>query len=212
MIFEQINNGGDRNFGYLVGDEETGMAAAVDPSYNPAYYIDRAAKLKLTLKYIICTHSHHDHVNGNDHIIEQLGIEVVMYQDAAYFFDIEVKDGDIFKLGTLDLRIIHTPGHCQDGMCILIENKLITGDTLFVGKVGGTDLEEGARLEYESLQQLMQLDENLEVYPGHDFGAQPSSTIGYEKRNNPFILQPTLEDFVHLKANWVAYKAEHGIE
>jgi glyoxylase-like metal-dependent hydrolase (beta-lactamase superfamily II) len=97
-------------------------------------------------------------------------------------------------------------------MCILIENKLITGDTLFVGKVGGTDLEEGARLEYESLQQLMQLDENLEVYPGHDFGAQPSSTIGYEKRNNPFILQPTLEDFVHLKANWVAYKAEHGIE
>ena len=134
-----------------------------------------------------------------------------MYQDAEYFFDIEVKDGDIFKLGALELRIIHTPGHCQDGMCILIENKLITGDTLFVGKVGGTDLEEGARLEYESLQQLMQLDENLEVYPGHDFGAQPSSTIGYEKRNNPFILQPTLEDFVHLKANWVAYKAEHGI-
>lgn len=211
MIFEQVKNGGDRNFGYLIGDEATGLAAAVDPSYNPAYYIERTKALGLTLKYIICTHSHHDHVNGNDHIIEQLGIEVVMYEDAEYFFDIEVRDGEVFKLGELDLKIIHTPGHCQDGMCILVENKLITGDTLFVGKVGGTDLEEGARLEYESLQRLMQLDDALEVYPGHDFGASPTSTIGHEKKTNPFLQQPTLEDFIHLKANWAAYKAEHGI-
>jgi hydroxyacylglutathione hydrolase len=211
MIFEQINNGGDRNFGYLIGDKESGLAAAVDPSYNPSYYIERVEKLQLKLKYIICTHSHHDHVNGNDHLIEQLGLDVVMYHDAEYFFDIEVKDGDVFKLGKLDLHIIHTPGHCQDGMCILIGNKLISGDTLFIGKVGGTDLDEDARKEYESLQRLMKLDDKVEVYPGHDFGAKPSSTIGYERRHNPFLLQPTFEDFVYLKANWPAYKEEHGI-
>lgn len=211
MIFEQIANGGDRNFGYLIGDEATGIAAAVDPSYRPAYYIERAQTLGLTLKYVICTHSHHDHVNGNDHIQEQTEAEVVMYKDAEYFYDRDVEDGDIFKLGALELHIIHTPGHCEDGMCIRVGNKLITGDTLFVGKVGGTDLEEGARKEYESLRRLMRLDETLEVYPGHDYGVKPHSTIGYEKANNPFILQPTLEDFVNLKRNWAAYKLKHGI-
>lgn len=212
MIFEQIANGGDRNFGYLIGDDVSKIAAAVDPSYNPALYIERSQALGLMLKYVFCTHSHHDHVNGNDHIQENTDAQVVMYKDAEYFFDIEVEDGNIFKLGELGLLIIHTPGHTDDGLCILVEDKLITGDTLFVGKVGGTDLGEGARTEYESLSRLMQLDENIEVYPGHDYGVKPHSTIAYEKATNPFILQPSIEDFVYLKEHWAEYKQEHGIE
>ena len=212
MIFEQITNGGDRNFGYLIGDDASKTAVAVDPSYNPALYIERSQALGLTLKWVICTHAHHDHVNGNDHIQENTDAQVVMYKDDEYFFDMEVEDGEILKLGELALHIIHTPGHTDDAICILVENKLITGDTLFVGKVGGTDLGEGARKEYESLCRLMQLDEDIEVYPGHDYGVKPHSTIGHEKKTNPFIIQPSFEDFVYLKEHWTEYKQEHGIE
>lgn len=211
MIFEQIHNGGDRNFGYLIGDVESRVGAAVDPSYSPQKYLERAGELGIEIKYVICTHSHHDHVNGNDYLIENASAEVVMYKDAEYFFDITVEDGEVFKLGSLALQIIHTPGHCEDGICILIGRKLITGDTLFVGKVGGTDLGKEARKEYDSLQHLLTLDDDIEVYPGHDYGAKPHSTIGYERMNNPFLVQPDFASFVHLKANWAAYKAENGI-
>lgn len=211
MIFEQIRTGGDRNFGYLIGDEHHKVAAAVDPSYTPATFIERANTHGLRLQYIICTHSHGDHVNGNDNLQERTGAPVVMYTDAAFLYDIGVGDGDTLALGGLTLRFIHTPGHIADGMCILVENKLITGDTLFVGKVGGTDFDQGAREQYESLQRLMQLDEDIEVYPGHDVGLKPHSTIGDEKRHNPFLLQSSFESFVHLKRNWAEYKKQHGI-
>lgn len=212
MIFEQIPTGGDRNFGYLIGDKESKLAAVIDPSYNPALYIERARDSGLTIQYIICTHSHHDHVNGNAYLQEKTGAQVVMYKDAGYFYDIEVEDGQTLDVGRLKLQILYTPGHTDDGMCILVENKLITGDTLFVGKVGGTDLGEGARRQWDSLHRLMQLDEAIEVYPGHDVGVKPYSTIGYEKRTNPFLLQKSFEDFVHLKQNWAEYKKKHGIK
>ena len=211
MIFEQLANGGDRNLGYLIADESTRIAAAVDPSYTPERYLERSKEAGLDLRYAICTHSHHDHVNGNDYLIEHAGVDVVMFRDAEYFFDITVEEGEIFKVGNLSLKIIHTPGHCEDGMCLLVENKLVTGDTLFVGKVGGTDLGEGARKEYDSLQRLMALDGIVEVYPGHDYGVEPTSTIGHERETNPFIKQATFEDFVYLKANWSAYKEANDI-
>jgi glyoxylase-like metal-dependent hydrolase (beta-lactamase superfamily II) len=90
---------------------------------------------------------------------------------------------------------------------------LITGDTLFVGKVGGTDLGPGARAEYESLfGKLLKLNEDVEVWPGHDYGVRPSSTIGEERRENPFLLCGSFEEFVDLKRNWTQYKREHGIK
>ena len=89
----------------------------------------------------------------------------------------------------------------------------ITGDILFVGKVGGTDLGDGARREYDSLHnKLMTLPDHIEVWPGHDFGTAPSSTIGNERRTNPFLQQKSFEDFVHLKAHWIQYKREHGLK
>lgn len=211
MIFEQIDNGGDRNFGYLIGDAKAGVAAVVDPSYIPQTYLDRIATLQLNLKYVICTHSHQDHINGNDYVQEHSDAEVIMCQDADYFYDIAVADNQVIELGTLRLKIFHTPGHSDDCICILVENKLVTGDTLFVGKVGGTDLDDGARRQFESLQKLMTLDASVEVYPGHNYGARPWSTIGDEKTTNPFLLQPDFDAFVNLKKNWTAYKKLHNI-
>ncbi len=97
-------------------------------------------------------------------------------------------------------------------MCILVGDAVFTGDTLFVGKVGGTDLGEGARTEYDSLhQRLLALPDDTRVYPGHDVGVAPKSTIGHERETNPFLLQLDFEAFVNLKRNWAAYKKEHGI-
>lgn len=97
-------------------------------------------------------------------------------------------------------------------MCIKAENKLITGDTLFVGKVGGTYTEEDAGAEFESLKKLMLLHPETEVWPGHNYGVKPNSTIGYELQNNPFIKRlNSFEDFLWLKQNWAEYKLEHGI-
>jgi len=111
--------------------------------------------------------------------------------------DISVDDGDILKLGTTSIKAIYTPGHTQDGICLLVDGKLLTGDTLFVGECGRTDLA-GSSVEdmYHSLLgKLLQLDDSIEVYPGHDYGATPSSTIGIERRTNYTLEKRTLEEF-----------------
>ncbi len=208
MIFEQIRTGGDRNFAYLVGDGKTNRAAVVDPSNVPALVLERAKEHGLEVKYLINTHGHYDHTDGNSHVRSKTGAELVACGAA---------DGETFSLGDVELKIIHTPGHTTDGICILVSapgesGKLMTGDTLFVGKVGGTGYGDDARAEYDSLHdKLMTLPDETEVWPGHDYGVAPSSTIGNEKATNPFILRESFEDFVDLKRNWPAYKQEHGI-
>ena len=108
--------------------------------------------------------------------------------------------------------ILHTPGHTEDSICLYVGDAVFTGDTLFVGKIGGTGFGRQARTEYESLhQKLMTLPDDTRVFPGHNYGAAPESTIGHERQTNPFLLQPNFEAFVHLKKNWTAYKKEHGI-
>lgn len=213
MIFEQIGTGGDRNFAYLVGDESAGKAAVVDPSYDPELVLKRAREHNLDVVYVINTHGHGDHTNGNSALKKMTGAKIVMHRSAPYEADVQVDDGDVLQVGGLELKIIHTPGHTEDGICILAGNRLMTGDTLFVGKVGGTDYGEGARKEYDSLHgKLMTLDDGIEVWPGHDYGVAPSSTIGHERKTNPFILREDFESFVELKENWLEYKREHGIK
>ena len=119
---------------------------------------------------------------------------------------------DFLKSIGIDGKILHTPGHTADSICLLVDDAAFTGDTLFVGKVGGTDLGDGARTEYASLHDvLMKLPDETRVFPGHDVGITPDSTIGRERAENPFLLREDLEAFVDLKRNWAEYKKEHGI-
>ena len=213
MIFEQIRAGGDRNFGYLIGNEETKESAIVDPSSAPGKCLEAAEKHGLKVVYIIGTHGHGDHTSGIAALKKITGAKVVMHTDAPGNVDVRVADGDTLKLENLEMKIIHTPGHTSDSICILVDNKLVTGDTLFVGKVGGTYTEESARIEHDSLfDKLMKLDDDIEVYPGHDYGVAPTSTIGHERKTNPFILRREFKDFKWLKDNWATYKLEHGIK
>jgi glyoxylase-like metal-dependent hydrolase (beta-lactamase superfamily II) len=107
-------------------------------------------------------------------------------------------DGDAIKLGKVVIRVIHTPGHTSDSICLLVDNKLLTGDTLFVGECGRTDLPGGdSESMYNSLfQRLMKLGDTVEVYPGHDYGLKDHSTIGAERRTNYTLKTRTLEEFV----------------
>ena len=210
MIFEQIRTAGDRNFAYLVGDATTKKAAVFDPSFQPGEVLERVKALGLEVAYIINTHLHDDHVNGNLWMIDHTDAELIAGSPA-------VEDGAVRSLGSVTLTFLHTPGHTAESMCILAKEegapgKLITGDTLFVGKVGGTDFGEGARQEYDSLQgKILKLPGETEIWPGHDYGVRPSSTVENERKTNPFLLQESFEAFVDLKKNWGAYKKEHGI-
>jgi glyoxylase-like metal-dependent hydrolase (beta-lactamase superfamily II) len=212
MIFEQVRTGGDRNFSYLVGDEVTMEAMVVDPSYEPQDLLIRAKELGLRITTIVHTHSHADHVAGTEKIRRPTGARVLAFRGANSGRAQKVADRETIEVGKLHFRVIHTPGHTRDSICLFGAGKLLTGDTLFVGKVGGTGLGEDARSEYESLhQKLMVLPDETEVWPGHDFGVRPSSTIGDEKRQNPFILCADFDEFVHLKRTWPEYKLKHGI-
>jgi glyoxylase-like metal-dependent hydrolase (beta-lactamase superfamily II) len=143
---------------------------------------------------VISTHGHSDHTAGNRALKQAFPeAKTVAYKQGQA--DVKEDDGDELKIGKVTIQVIYTPGHTQDGICLLInKEKLLTGDTLFVGECGRTDLPGGSpRMLYQSLfGKILKLQDNVEVYPGHDYGAKPSSTIGYERQNN-YVLKPRTE-------------------
>src|SRR5450830_495892 len=211
MIFKQIESGGDRNYAYLIACEKSREGALVDPSPDPFPVIKAVEEEGVEIKYVINTHSHFDHSQGNEKFrFSGKGKPVIFINCGP---GTEAGDGKPLFLGELSLELMRTPGHTADSVCIKIGDKLITGDTLFVGKVGGTHNEEDARTEFESLKRIMALDPDTEVWPGHNYGVKPNSTIAFEFENNPFIKRlGDFREFLWLKQNWVRYKQEHGIK
>jgi glyoxylase-like metal-dependent hydrolase (beta-lactamase superfamily II) len=198
MFFKQIKIHGD-NFSYIIADEATHEAAVVDVSFN-AQEIQRLLKSEgYTLKYIISTHGHSDHTAGNYELKSSMSGDIVAHGASRVRADQKVEDNDILNVGEVKIEVIYTPGHTSDGICLLVEGKkLLTGDTLFVGECGRTDLPGGdSRKLYDSLfGRLLKLGDEVEVYPGHDYGIKPSSTVGEERRTN-YVLEPrSAEEFV----------------
>lgn len=198
MIFRQIKLGTMENFCYVLGDEDSREAAIVDPHGE----IDRLEGIikrdGLTVKYIINTHTHWDHVAGNDELRGRTGAEVVTHRLGRIPRSLSVEHGDVLSVGSLTIEVLHTPGHSPDGICLLVNGKLLTGDTLFVGECGRTDLPGGnaEQLHNSLFEVICRLDDDIEVYPGHDYGTTPFSTLGHEKRHN-YTLEPrTREEFV----------------
>ena len=137
MIFEQIDAGGDRNFSYLIGDDTSGVCAIVDPGYETSKLEARVRELDLNVTHIFNTHTHHDHIAGND-IFHKDGVKLAAYKEAKVNPDIHLDHGDEVQVGNVTVKVLFTPGHYLDSICLLVEDKLITGDTLFVGCIGGT--------------------------------------------------------------------------
>lgn len=197
MFFKQIQQHSD-NFTYIIADEETREAAVIDSSYNADEIMKTIKTQKLQLKYIINTHGHSDHTAGNTELQSIFGAKIVAHKQSKMSSDLPVDESNILSVGKNSIKIIYTPGHTADSICLLVnDQKLLTGDTLFVGECGRTDFPGGnTKNMYESLNRLIKLNDNVEVYPGHDYGLKPSSTIGEEKKTN-YTLQPrSLKEFI----------------
>lgn len=213
LIYEQIRSGGDRNFGYLLGDRAARQAVLIDPSYSPDVFAGRAADQGLVVTHVINTHGHSDHTNGNARAVELTRAPVAAHSLLAP--DVSLGDGQRLAIGALRLMCFHVPGHAEDHLALYeeVHRILITGDLLFVGKVGGTASDADARTEWQSLQRLLaEIPGDATVWPGHDYGARPSSTMALEKETNPFLLCRGVDEFLQLKATWASFKQQHGLK
>jgi hydroxyacylglutathione hydrolase len=191
MIVKQISVGLMENFSYIVGCEKTKEAMVIDPGGDVDLIIAEAKKFGLNLKYIFNTHHHFDHTDGNKELKDKTGAKIIMHilendmLRSPMKADILIKDEKSFRVGEVKLQIFHTPGHTPGGLCLYAEGQLFTGDTLFVGDSGRTDLPGGHRPTLgASIRLLMKLPDETIVWPGHDYGPTPSSTIGNEKKTN----------------------------
>ncbi len=219
LAFLQIHLGGDRNFCYLLGDRVTGEAVAVDPGFDAPGFATIASNHGLSIGKILITHGHSDHMEQADALAELTGAEIYAGGGANVPGATALSDSRQFSLGAHTLTALATPGHAPDHYCFLCEGFLVTGDLLFCGKIGGTGSYfkgSSPQQQFESLEKIMQLPEDVLVFPGHDYyggeGSMPHSTIGYERANNPFLLTRDFAAFCHLKDNWAVYKKEHGIQ
>ena len=131
MIVKQILVGSMANFTYIIIDEKSKLAAVVDPSWDLENVLNMLKINNLKLKYIINTHTHFDHVLGNEQLVTLTGAETIMHKNSQLDKNIIVNDNDVIKLGNLNIKVIYTPGHSKDGICLFVENKLFCGDTLF---------------------------------------------------------------------------------
>ena len=202
LAIEQIKVGFD-NFSYVIYCYSKKEAAIVDPSFDATKALEFISSKNLQLKYIIITHYHSDH-SGDTHRILKLNPSLTIVASESdgtrldITVDIIVTDGDKLKVGDVSLDFILTPGHTKGGICIIIDNEaILTGDTLFIGNCGRTDLPGGDFEQmFKTLQEKIKpLPDNLIVYPGHDYGNKPFDTLGNQKRTNRTLLAKNLEEF-----------------
>jgi len=209
-IIKQIPAGPFQVLTYLVACRQSRDAVIIDPAGDEDKILAVIQTENLRVKYILNTHGHSDHVLGNHKLKSLLNVPVCMHEADDTFFadpdireissqelgltpadpaDIRLKDKDILEVGTLRIEVIHTPGHTPGSVCYLAGENLFSGDTLFVGAAGRTDLV-GGSLDalIESIEKrLIVLPKQTIVWPGHDYGESPTSTIGREMEDNPYI-------------------------
>ena len=215
LIFEQIRVGGDRNFGYLLADRSRREGVLIDPSYSPEVLVQRAADQHVTITHVINTHGHPDHVNGNAKAMELTGAPLAAHASSAEHPTVHLDEDRPLAVGAFRLSFLHTPGHCADHLVVYEPSYriLVTGDLLFVGKVGGTSTEADHRTEWDSLSRVLEhIPDEATVWPGHDYGIRPSSTIELERKTNPFLLCTDVDAFIKLKSDWPDYKKQFGLK
>ena len=188
MIVRQLEVGHMDNFCYLVGCEKTRKAMAIDPGADVERVLAEAEKERLDIETIVNTHGHGDHTAGSTKLKALTGARIVIHALEAAAVpqaDILISGDQELRVGDITFKLFHTPGHTPGGICLYAEGNLFTGDTLFVGDSGRTDLKGGDRPALgASIRRLMTLPDDTVVWPGHDYGPTPSSTLGWEKRHN----------------------------
>lgn len=209
MFFKQLATK-DSSLSYFFGCGSKGKSVAVDVvAGDEEWFIGEAKKANVTINYVIDTHVHADHYSGGRKLAQMVGAPYCLHESdkSVVKFSFEpMRDGQLLDIGNVEVKVLHTPGHTPDGVCLLVSDKrrgdapwfVVTGDTLFVGSTGRPDLlgreREMAAVLYDSLHtKLLSLPNEVEIFPGHQAGSvcgaglsgKPSSTIGFEKRWNP---------------------------
>ncbi len=203
MIFEAVASGGCRS--YLIGCEETCAAALIDPELGQIdRYCALASRDGLRIRYLIDTHTHADHFSATQQLARQLRVPVVMHSACpAPFVDVRLQGGELLIVGRLRLQAIHTPGHTRDSMCLTVEDRVFTGDTLLIGGTGRTDLPSGdAGALYDSLfGGVLKLEPIIKVFPAHEYKGRTHSTIGQELSDNPRLQNRDRSAFIEMMQN-----------
>ena len=218
LILKQLEMGPMMNFVYIIGCPDTRTAAVIDPAWDVPALLETASALNVGIRHIVITHAHPDHVNGLEELLAATDARVYLnceelgyIREMAARFQVPidfmeqrsaniqaVADNDEIRVGKLKVRFLHTPGHTPGSQCILVDGNLFSGDTLFIGACGRVDFPGGdPEKMWRSLNlRLSALDDDIVLYPGHSYGDRATSTLGEQKRSNPYMQFATAEEFM----------------
>jgi hydroxyacylglutathione hydrolase len=202
----QIEVGLLQNFCEILHCPETGQAAVVDPAWEVDRLLREAARLGLTISQVLVTHTHNDHIEGVEAVVAATGAAVLVHPHEAGALPpglprvVPLGDGQDVAIGRRGVRALETFGHTAGGVSYLADGFVVTGDVLFVGGCGRTDFPGGdPAAMWTSLQRLAALPEETRLYPGHDYGPTPTSTIGREREENRYLRCRSFEEFRALR-------------
>jgi hydroxyacylglutathione hydrolase len=218
IFLEQMELGPMQNFVYLIGDPLARACVVVDPAWEIDTIVERARAADMTIVGALVTHTHQDHVGGSleswgmpgripgvEELLEQVPAKVYVHKAEREFVKglgsdlVAVDNHDTVNVGRLTITVLHTPGHTPGSQCFLVDGRLVSGDTLFIGSCGRTDLpgSDPSEMYYSLTQRLAALPDDTVLFPGHNYGG-PSSSLGAEKRANPFMRKTSLAQFLRV--------------
>ena len=208
MELRQLELGPMANFVYIVGDPASKECAVVDPAWDVPAILKTVREAGWRLTRVFITHHHHDHINGLGELLSECDVPVHVHKHDAEVlkaFSGSLKPsegGDKISLGRQEITLLHTPGHTEGSQCLLIEDRLVSGDTLFIGGCGRVDLPTSdPEKMYRSLRKLAALPDKTVLFPGHNYADDPSALLESEKRRNPYLKVSStgaLDDFLSL--------------
>lgn len=198
LVFEQLKLGPMDNFQYVFGSRSSGKRAIVDPGFEPATMLDEARKGGAEVSHIVVTHGHRDHIASLAQVRKETDAELVAHPDSTLDPDVPAVDGETIEVAGVEVSCHHTPGHAPDHVVFVVDDaKLLAGDALFIGDCGRVDLP-GSDIEdmwHTLMEVIPSLGEHLEVYPGHDYGPEPSRTLATEIEENFTLEKRDLDSF-----------------
>ena len=214
LYFKQIEIGPMQNYVYLIGSTETGEAAVVDAAWNIDEILRIAAQDEMEITHALVTHTHPDHVGGGfagmdiagvTELLEKCKAKVIVHKAEAEFIKglsssdmIKTDNGDKVDVGGVEIQLMHTPGHTPGSQCFLVDNRVVSGDTLFIDACGRVDFPGGnpEQMYYSLTQKLMALPDDMILFPGHNYAPLKHATLGEQKKTNPYLKCSSLKQFL----------------